>query len=236
MTNIETTGDMNTDQESDGHVQGVLMWTPQKAADECQVGRSTIMRKLYADEIPGAKKIDGTWQIPVPGLIAAGFKPGRPAPSTEPDQDANPAAQEGVRESDRTGTGVPAEELYAHLREIAELKAQIEVEKARVSVEVARREAAEQLAEERRGRITDLQQALRMLTPSTKDREKTPVEAPGKLTESSTTLFETASPAAPRQNHAAEPTSPETVDSDVPAKTDKTEPQGMLSRIRKWFV
>lgn len=233
MTNIETTGDLNTDQASDGHVQEVLMWTPQKAADECQVGRSTIMRKLYADEIPGAEKISGAWQIPVPGLIAAGFKPGRPTPSTEPDGDANPAAQEDVHESDRTDTGVSTEELHARLREIAELKAQVEVEKARVAVEVARREAAEQLAEERRGRITDLQQALRMLTPSTKDRKEMPGEAPGKLTSSSTTMPETVAPAAPRQNHAAEPTSPETVDSDVPAKT---EPQGMLSRIRKWFI
>lgn len=136
------------------------------------------MCKLYADEIPGAEKIDGTWQIPVPGLIAAGFKPGRPTPSTEPDQNANHAAQEGVYESDRTGTGVSTEELHAHLTEIAELKAQVEIEKARVAVEVARREAAEQLAEERRRRITDLQQALRMLTPSTKDSEEMPVAPP----------------------------------------------------------
>ena len=46
-------------------------------------------------------------------------------------------------------------------------------------IEVARRETAEQLAEERRGRIADLQHALRMLTPSTKDRKEIPVETPG---------------------------------------------------------
>ncbi|MGV0360390.1 hypothetical protein [Corynebacterium mastitidis] len=176
------------------------------------------MCKLYADEIPGAEKIDGTWQIPVPGLIAAGFKPGRPTPSTEPDQNANHAAQEGVYESDRTGTGVSTEELHAHLTEIAELKAQVEIEKARVAVEVARREAAEQLAEERRRRITDLQQALRMLTPSTKDSEEMP---------------EPAAPATPGQNHAAEPMSPERVNSGSPTEA---EPQGILSRIRKWFI
>lgn len=233
MTNIETKGDLNTDQEGDGHVQGVLMWTPQKAAEECQVGRSTIMRKLYSDEIPGAEKIGGVWQIPVPGLIAAGFKPGRPTPPTEPDGDATHAAQEGVHESDWTGTGVSTEELYARLREIAELKAQVEIEKARASVEVARREAAEQLAEERRGRITDLQQALRMLTPSPKNREETPVEAPGKLTSSSTTVAEPAAPTAPGQNHDAEPMSPEAVNSDSPTEAEH---QGILSRIRKWFV
>ncbi|MBC3186970.1 hypothetical protein H7347_10435, partial [Corynebacterium sp. zg-331] len=103
-------------------------------------------------------------------------------------------------------------------------------EKARVSVEVARREAAEQLAEERRGRITDLQHALRMLTPSPKDREETLVEAPDKLTSSSTTVAE---PAAPGQNHNAEPMSPEAVNSGSPTEA---KPQGMLSRIRKWFV
>ena len=211
------------------------MWTPQKAAEECQVGRSTIMRKLYADEIPGAEKIDGAWQIPVPGLIAAGLKPGRPTPSTEPNRDTNHAAQEGVHESDRTDTKVSTEELYAHLKEIAELKAQVEIEKARVSVEVARREAAEQLAEERRGRITDLQHALRMLTPSTKDREEMPGEAPGKLTSSSTTVTVPAAPTAPGKNPDAEPTSPETVNPDNPAVRE-TRPQGMLTRIRKWFA
>ena len=125
------------------------------------------------------------------------------------------------------------EELYAHLKEIAELKAQVEIEKARVSIEVARREAAEQLAEERRGRITDLQHALRMLTPSAKDREEMPGEAPGKLTSSSTTMPEPAAPATPEQNHDAEPTSPERVNSGSPTEA---EPQGMFAHIRKWFI
>ena len=113
------------------------------------------------------------------------------------------------------------------------VKAQVEIEKARVSVEVARREAAEQLAEERRGRITDLQHALRMLTPSTKDRKEMPVEAAGKLTSSSTTVAEPAAPTAPGQNHDAEPLSPETAHSD---SLTTGEPLGMLSRIRTWFV
>ncbi|MBC3186979.1 hypothetical protein H7347_10480 [Corynebacterium sp. zg-331] len=225
MANNETTGDLNTNQEGDGHVQGVLMWTPQKAADECQVGRSTIMRKLYADEIPGAEKIDGTWQIPVPGLITAGLKPGRPAPSTEPDQDAHHADQEGVHESDRTGTGVSTEELYARLREIAELKAQVEIEKARVSVEVARREAAEQLAEERRGRITDLQHALRMLTPSPKDSEDHPPhESSGGLSVPSNVKPETVYPTFEGVDRLNVPTSA------------STEPRVIFYRVFKRFL
>ena len=191
------------------------------------------MCKLYADEIPGAEKIDGTWQIPVPGLIAAGFKPGRPTPSTEPDQNANHAVQEGVHESDRTDTKVSAEELYERLREIAELKAQVEIEKARVSVEVARREAAEQLAEERRGRISYLQHALRMLTPSTKDSEEMPVETPGDAHRVFDNDARAAAPATPGQNHDAEPMSPENSELWFPAEA---EPQGMLSRIRTWLV
>lgn len=224
MTNNETKGDLNTDQEGDGHVQGVLMWTPQKAAEECQVGRSTIMRKLYADEIPGAEKIDGTWQIPVPGLIAAGFKPGRPTPSTEPDGDANPAVQEGVHESDWTDTKVSAEELYERLREIADLKAQVEIEKARVSVEVARREAAEQLAEERRERITDLQHALRMLTPSTKDSEEPSHENSGTLSVPSNVEPETVYPTFEGADSLNIPTSV------------GTEPRGILYRAFKRFL
>ena len=155
MTTLETTGDLNTYHTADGPVQGVLMGTPQKTANECQVGRSTIMRKLYADEIPGAQKIDGTGQIPVPGLIAAGLTPAHPTPATEPDRDTHHAAQEGVYESDRKGDGVSTEELYARLRDCG-AQSPGGGRKARVSVEVARREAAEQLAEERRGRISDL--------------------------------------------------------------------------------
>lgn len=74
-----------------------------------------------------------------------------------------------------------------------------------MSVEVARREAAEQVSEERRERITDLQHALRMLTPSPKDREDTPVETSGILTSSSTTMPEPAAPTTPGQNPDTEP-------------------------------
>ena len=43
--------------------------TPKQAADTAQVGRTTIMRALERDAIPGARRgNDGRWQIPEPGL------------------------------------------------------------------------------------------------------------------------------------------------------------------------
>jgi len=233
VTAENTTPDRETVHPHDGQVVGVTVWSPQKAAKECQMGRSTIMRKLYAGEIPGAEKVDGAWKIPVPGLIAAGLKPGRPTPPEKPESEGDHAVQRGVRETVQTGAGVSTGEPYVYLREIAELKAQVEIEKARAEVEAARREAAEQLAEERRGRITDLQQALRMLTPAPKTAKRCPLKPPGMLTSSSTTMPNPAAPATPGHNHDAEPMSPETAN---PGSPTEAEPQGILSRIRTWLV
>lgn len=219
------------------------MWSPQKAARECQVGRSTIMRKLYAGEIPGAEKVDGAWQIPVPGLIAAGLKPGRPAPPVALEDEGDHAIQGGVRGSVQTDTRVSTGDSYAYLREIAELKSQIEVEKARVEVEVARRVAAEQLAEERRGRISDLQQALRMLTPAPKTTENTGKVAGESMEKPSppvTDALKTGIPTAPE--HDTEPTAQEATNSPEPAPhtgsptQEKPESQGVFSRLRRWLT
>lgn len=55
-------------------------WTPQQAADETGVSRSTIMRKIKAGSFPNAEMVEGTWRIPVTDLGAAGLRPGRPSP------------------------------------------------------------------------------------------------------------------------------------------------------------
>lgn len=128
--------------------------------------RSTIMRKLYADEIPGAKKVGTNWVIPVPGLIAAELKPGVPSPpedqgKSKPAQGAHAGVHEGVQ-SDRVNTL----ELQ-HQLELAELR------ERSLRQELAAQKA---LAVERAARIEDLQTALRMLGPGESDRKTSVIE------------------------------------------------------------
>lgn len=110
-------------------------WALGEAAQHCGVSRSTLKRRLAAGDLPNAYKTpEGQWRIPVPDLLAAGYQPGAPDWG-----DAQPATQDE-----------PAPDRVAELeRELA--------------LERARRVNAEQIAEERRGRIEDLQMAMRLL-------------------------------------------------------------------------
>lgn len=69
--------------------------TIKEAAKACGVSDKTIRRNL--DKFPNAHRLDapsgpqaGPWVIPVPDLIAAGYKPGTPAPPDEPTKPAPP--------------------------------------------------------------------------------------------------------------------------------------------------
>lgn len=117
-------------------------WTLAEAAQRCSVSRSTIKRRLSAGELPNAYKTgNGQWRIPVTDLIGAGYDPGKvewndPEQPTAP---ATPEPQQGASD--------------ARLRELEQELAQ----------ERLRRANAEQIAEERRARIEDLQMAMRLL-------------------------------------------------------------------------
>jgi hypothetical protein len=55
--------------------------TLKQAAAACGVSLSTIRRRHERGEFPNAEKdVDGTWQIPVPDLLAAGLRVNAPAP------------------------------------------------------------------------------------------------------------------------------------------------------------
>lgn len=112
-------------------------WTLAEASEHCGVSRSTLKRRLAAGDLPNAYKTpEGQWRIPVPDLLAAGYQPGAPDWG-----DAQPATQDEP---------APAPDRVTELeRELA--------------LERARRASAEQIAEERRGRIEDLQMAMRLL-------------------------------------------------------------------------
>ena len=56
-------------------------FTPAEAAKACGVSRTTIVRAAAAGRIAGAARgDDGAWTIPLDGLLAAGYQPGKPSP------------------------------------------------------------------------------------------------------------------------------------------------------------
>lgn len=115
-------------------------WAISEASARCQVSRSTLKRRLSAGELPNAYKTPaGQWRIPVNDLIAAGYSPG----VQPPDSDAEPDMRQPA----------PAPDPSGRVEELERL----------LSQEKLRRAAAEQIAEERRGRIEDLQLAMRLI-------------------------------------------------------------------------
>lgn len=111
-------------------------WTPQQAAAETGVSRSTIMRKIKAGAFPNATMIEGTWQIPVTDLGAAGLRPGRPS---QPDHEGD---QMGDRE---------------HVQDITD---QVTTLTIQLAEERQRRAVAEAIAQERERTITALTETI----------------------------------------------------------------------------
>lgn len=57
------------------------LFTAGEAARACGVSRTTISRAAAAGRIPGAERDEaGAWTLPLSGLLAAGYNPGKPSP------------------------------------------------------------------------------------------------------------------------------------------------------------
>ena len=110
------------------------MFTAAEAARETGASRTTIMRKLNANEFPQAIKGKDGWRIPLEDLLAAGLNPGRTPPDHEP-----------VREHDQ-------------VEDVQVLRLSHEVELLRVQLA-----AAQQIAAEKDRVIETQAQALRAL-------------------------------------------------------------------------
>lgn len=125
-------------------------FTMSEAAERAGVSRSTIRRRVEAGDFTNATKDDeGVWRIPVEDLLAAGFTLSRPA-EVEAETQTPPSERAQVE----------AEELAELRREVVELRARVEVERAQ-------RQAAEQVAAERSEHLATMRQALRMIEAST---------------------------------------------------------------------
>lgn len=222
MTAEQPEHDREHDQQVTEHARTRPIWTAAEAARRCNVGRATIQRALKAGRIPGAENTAEGWQIPLEGLLAAGFKPDRPAPPDEQpaavDTPSTPSMTAHSGQGDREHDRAPSEQVTEHDREhdrLATLERELSAERARADLEHAHRVAAEQIAAERAERITDLQTALRMLEPprpagttNTTTMNTTPAEqapetySPPATTPSATTTAEPA-PLAPDTPAAA---------------------------------
>lgn len=118
------------------------MFTAGEAAQGAGVSRTTISRAAAAGRIEGAVRDEaGAWVLPLSGLLAAGFNPGKPSP---PD----PVAASVDRDK--------ADEL-------TRLRAQLDEARTQAHVLTVKLDAAVTLATERAERIVDLRQALRQL-------------------------------------------------------------------------
>lgn len=130
-------------------------WSLTEAARRCGVGRATLQRRLAAGAIPGAVRGDKGWELPLEGLLAAGFVPDRPSAAGDPPASTTRPAREPARAPEPTGP--------EHAQRIAELEAALAAERARADLEAARRAAAEQVAAIQAERVADLRHALRMI-------------------------------------------------------------------------
>lgn len=128
------------------------VWSAAEAARRCGVPRSTLTRRLAAGAIPGATRDADGWHIPAMGLAIAGI-------ATVPPADDTPTA--------------PADGDRGHGDAVEAESSQVAILTARLETERVRREGAERLAEERAGRIRDLQTALRALAPPPADDDST---------------------------------------------------------------
>lgn len=140
-------------------------FTLSEAAQLTKTSRSTLRRRLDSDAFPhAAKDGDGFWRIPVEDLLAAGLTLSRTVPDTphEPVPDTPRAREEN-------------EQLVQRLKDqLAELRAQIEVERAH-------RTAAEQIAAERAEHLDTARRALRMIEAAPRPSEPaTPAPEPGR--------------------------------------------------------
>lgn len=70
--------------------------TVTEAAQACQVGRKTIVRRMDRLAEHGATKdTQGVWHIPIEALLAVGLKPGRPSTGQPQDTDTDPDQNTG---------------------------------------------------------------------------------------------------------------------------------------------
>lgn len=149
------------------HVRERPRWSAAESARRCGVGRATIQRALDAKRFPNAVKGENGWEIPLEDLLAAGFKPDRPA---KPDED------EDDRDDDRSGEV----DLPEHLKRLVDLEIELAQTRAQVEIERVRREAAEEIASKvsaEKDKVISTQAAMLRMLEQAKPDPKQDVEA-----------------------------------------------------------
>lgn len=150
------------------------MLNQREAAAACGVSRTTIRRRREAGDLPGAVQdpVRG-WLIPVPDLLAAGFRlnapagPDSPAADSSAGQVGNHRQEEGDAQGDVAGLRAELERMrHEHALAVAEAEhgrrlAEAEAGHLREQLSVRAEQLAAQAAH-----ISDLQQTVRALMPA----------------------------------------------------------------------
>lgn len=150
------------------------MLNQREAAAACGVSRTTIRRRREAGDLPGAVQdpVRG-WLIPVPDLLAAGFRlnapagPDAPAADSSADGGGHHRQEHGDDQSDVAGLRAELERMrHEHALAVAEAEhgrrlAEAEAGHLREQLGVRTEQLAAQAAH-----IADLQQTVRALMPA----------------------------------------------------------------------
>ncbi|MGW3503019.1 helix-turn-helix transcriptional regulator [Streptomyces globisporus] len=150
------------------------MLTQREAAAACGVSRTTIRRRREAGDLPGAVQDPARgWLIPVPDLLAAGFRlnapagPDTPAADSPAEHGGNHRQEHGGDQSDVARLRAELERLrHDHALAVAEAEhgrrlAELEAGHLREQLGVRAEQLAAQAAH-----ISDLQQTVRALMPA----------------------------------------------------------------------
>ncbi|MFJ6444911.1 helix-turn-helix transcriptional regulator [Streptomyces sp. NPDC091649] len=150
------------------------MLNQREAAAACGVSRTTIRRRREAGDLPGAVQDPARgWLIPVPDLLAAGFRlnapagPDTPAADSSAEHGGNYRQEHGDVQGDVAGLRAELERMrHEHALAVAEAEhgrrlAEVEAGHLREQLGVRAEQLAAQTAH-----IADLQQTVRALMPA----------------------------------------------------------------------
>lgn len=152
-----------------------LHWTLATASTHCGVSKSTLKRRLAADDFPNAiKNSHGMWMVPVTDLIAAGLKPGRPSPPDDLTQVTDLDHEPPDLGHDLGQHGPTPSQAGPHpgSSRITELEHDLAQEQERVR-------SLTQANTDLRTHIEDLRAAMRMLEPGPSKTTKASTDQPG---------------------------------------------------------
>lgn len=139
-----------------------VMLSQGQAARWCGVSPTTIRRAREEGRLPNAvQSASGGWRIPVPDLLAAGFKvQGAPAPRH---REGAPQTAPSSAPPAQGSAPLVSPEIEELRRELAETRQRAQLAETKAAIAEVEKRAAERLVAARTEQVEDLRSALRIL-------------------------------------------------------------------------